>query len=63
MKIAIVTGSGGLIGSETVNFLLLRGFKVLGIDNNFRKFFFGKDGDVLKSINLLKKNKNYKHFF
>lgn len=62
MKFAIVTGSGGLIGSEAAKFLCKKGFKVLGIDNNFRGFFFGKDGDVSKTISKLKKISNYKHF-
>ena len=62
MKFAIVTGSGGLIGSEAAKFLCKKGFKVLGIDNNFRSFFFGKDGDVSKTISKLKKINNYKHF-
>lgn len=62
MKIAIVTGSGGLIGSETAKFLCKKGFEVLGIDNNYRSFFFGKDGDVSQTIKKLKKLYHYKHF-
>ena len=46
MKIAIVTGSCGLVGSESVSFFSKKGFKVVGIDNNARKLFFGKDGDI-----------------
>ena len=42
MKIAIVTGSSGLIGSESVKFLLKKNYQVIGIDNNFRKYFFWK---------------------
>ena len=40
MSIAIITGSSGLVGSETVNFFCKKGFDVIGIDNNLRKFFF-----------------------
>jgi CDP-paratose 2-epimerase len=46
MSIAIVTGSSGLIGSETVKFLHEKGMTVYGIDNNLREYFFGADGSV-----------------
>lgn len=41
MPIAIVTGSGGLIGSEAVRTLTREGFDVVGIDNDLRASFFG----------------------
>lgn len=41
MNIAIVTGSAGLIGAETVRQFAQSGFKVVGIDNDMRKYFFG----------------------
>ncbi len=43
MKIAVVTGSAGLIGSEAVRFFARKGFKTIGIDNDMRKFFFGDE--------------------
>jgi CDP-paratose 2-epimerase len=46
MSVAIVTGSSGLIGSESVRFLASKGFDVVGIDNNLRAYFFGADGDT-----------------
>ena len=46
MRIALITGSCGLVGSESSVFFAKKGFKILGIDNNTRKFFFGKDGDI-----------------
>ncbi len=61
-KIAIVTGSCGLVGSESCIFLLKKKFKVIGIDNNFRKKFFGKDGDTLWMKNKLSNIKNYNHY-
>ncbi len=61
MSLVIITGSNGLIGSEAVNFFSKKGFDVIGIDNNFRKFFFGKDGSTNWIKNILKKNKRYKH--
>lgn len=45
-KKILITGSAGLIGSEAVRFFCLKGFEVHGIDNNMRKYFFGKDGDT-----------------
>jgi CDP-paratose 2-epimerase len=41
MKVAIVTGSSGLIGSESVRFFARKNFKVVGIDNDMRQYFFG----------------------
>lgn len=43
MSVVIVTGSAGLIGSEAVRFFCKKNFDVVGIDNNFRKTFFGED--------------------
>ena len=63
MKIALITGSCGLVGSESALFFAKKKFKILGIDNNARKFFFGKDGDISWVKKDLKKNiKNYEHF-
>ena len=41
MRIAIVTGSGGLIGSESVRYFAEQGFDVIGIENDMRARFFG----------------------
>ena len=62
MSLAIITGSTGLVGSEAVNFFHDKGFDVIGIDNNLRKFFFGKSGSTswVKS-KLIKRNKNFKN--
>ena len=46
MSVALITGSSGLVGSEAVNFFCNKGFDVVGIDNNLRKFFFGNDGST-----------------
>ena len=63
MSIVIITGSNGLVGSEAVNFFHDRGFDIIGIDNDLRKFFFGKNSSTswVKS-KLIKRNKNFKHF-
>ena len=63
MSVVLITGSCGLVGSEAVKFFCKKGFEVWGIDNNFRKKFFGKDGDTSWLKNNLKKTfKSYKHF-
>jgi CDP-paratose 2-epimerase len=63
MALAIITGSSGLVGSENVKFLTDKGFEVIGIDNNERKFFFGEDGDTTKIKNKnLRYSKFYRHF-
>lgn len=46
MRIAVVTGSAGLIGAETVRFFAKKGFKVVGIDNDLRKYFFGDEAST-----------------
>ena len=62
MSIAIVTGSGGLIGAESVKFFSDKFDKIIGIDNDSRRYFFGKTASVVSNINILKKEiKNYKH--
>jgi CDP-paratose 2-epimerase len=45
-KRILVTGSSGLIGSETCGFFSQRGFSVHGLDNNQRAVFFGPQGDT-----------------
>ena len=62
MKIALITGSCGLVGSEASIFFAKKGFKIIGIDNNARKFFFGKDGDITWIKSKLKKEvSRYNH--
>ncbi len=60
-NIIIVTGSCGLVGSESVKFFLKKKFFIVGIDNNYRKKFFGKDGDTFWLKKKLILNKNYLH--
>jgi len=63
MSVIIVTGSSGLIGSECVRFYCQEGYNVIGIDNNFRKYFFGEDActEWVKK-DLINSFKNYKHY-
>ncbi len=62
MKI-LITGSSGLVGSESVRFYADKGYDVYGIDNNMRKYFFGKEADTFPVQNyLVRKYNNFKHF-
>ena len=63
MDIAVVTGSGGLIGSETVGFFAQRGFTVVGIDNDMRKYFFGPEASTQWNVQGLRETvPGYIHF-
>lgn len=63
MKKVLVTGSGGLIGSEAVRFFSQRGFEVYGIDNDMRRYFFGNEASTQASVRELKKNLPHYHHF
>ncbi|MBA3262204.1 MAG: NAD-dependent epimerase/dehydratase family protein [Thermoleophilaceae bacterium] len=41
MAVAIVTGSGGLVGSQTVEHFAQAGYQVIGLENDMRSVFFG----------------------
>lgn len=60
----IITGSFGLIGFETVNFFLKKGYKVIGLDNNIRSKLFSIKTNYEKKREYLKKTykNNYTHY-
>jgi len=63
MSVAIITGSGGLIGSETAEFFHEKGMEVVGIDNDMRKYFFGGEASTDWNVKRLEKRlKGYTHF-
>lgn len=62
MKTIIVTGAGGLIGSESVRYFCDKGFNVIGIDNDTRAYFFGQEASTKWAINnLVEKYPNFKN--
>ncbi len=62
-KKLLVTGSGGLIGSEAVSYFDLQGWQVLGLDNNMRADFFGPSGDTTWNLKRLQQQtNNFTHF-
>lgn len=46
MPVAIITGAGGLIGSEAVEHFIAGGFDVVGIENDMRARFFGPEAST-----------------
>jgi CDP-paratose 2-epimerase len=61
-KVVLVTGSSGLIGSESALFFDNRGWQVHGIDNNMRREFFGPDGDTLWNLERVRRlTRNFQH--
>ena len=54
--VAIVTGAGGLIGSECVRFLATQGYDVIGIDNDMRQQFFGAEASTHANSQRLSKD-------
>jgi CDP-paratose 2-epimerase len=61
-KTAIVTGSSGLIGSQTVKFLIEKGYYVVGIDNDMRSYFFGSDASTRESEEKMLSEYGREHF-
>ena len=63
MKVAIISGSAGLIGAEAVRFFSEKGFKIVGIDNDMRARFFGEDASTAWNLERLKDaNPEYMHY-
>lgn len=53
MPTAIVTGSGGLIGSESVCHFVQAGYDVIGLENDMRARFFGPDASTAHTSKIL----------
>lgn len=62
MSIAIVTGSGGLVGAETARVFAEKGMHIVGVDNDMRSHFFGKEASTAwQSEQLCKAIPNFVH--
>ena len=58
----LVTGSSGLIGSEAAEYFDGLGHRVIGVDNNMRREFFGPKGDTTWNlIRLQRVTRNFTH--
>ena len=63
MNIAIITGSSGLIGSESVAYFATQFDKVIGIDNDMRQYFFGENASTdWNRIRLKEEFPNFIHY-
>ena len=56
MSIALVTGSAGLIGSETCKHFHAGGFDVVGMDNDMRAQFFGPGASTRRVSEIASSN-------
>ena len=62
MSVALVTGSAGIVGSESCKRFHAEGLDVAGIDNDMRAQFFGPEASTASTRNGLEKTlKNYSH--
>jgi CDP-paratose 2-epimerase len=63
MSVAIVTGSAGLIGSETVRHFGSLGLEIVGIDNDMRRTFFGDEASTAWNRRQLQERfpRRYRH--
>ncbi len=64
MPTVLITGSAGLIGSESVRFFAQLGFNIIGIDNDLRAYFFGESASTQWNRDLLKDKygEQYRHY-
>jgi CDP-paratose 2-epimerase len=64
VSLALITGSGGLIGSEASRFFADLGFQVVGIDNDMRQIFFGPEASTRWQVERLQTELNgrYSHY-
>lgn len=58
MKSVLITGVGGLIGSESALFFSKKGFNIIGIDNDMRSYFFGENASTKWNCERLKREIN-----
>lgn len=62
MGVAVITGSGGLIGAEAVRFFSSRFEKVVGVDNDMRAYFFGSEASTDWAVQQHRESvANYEH--
>jgi|HubBroStandDraft_1064217.scaffolds.fasta_scaffold18017_2 CDP-paratose 2-epimerase len=63
MSVAIITGSAGLVGSEAVFHFAGRGLDIVGIDNDLRSEFFGREASTRWVRDRLRAEvRGYRHY-
>jgi CDP-paratose 2-epimerase len=53
MGVVVVTGSGGLVGGEATRYFARLGYDVVGIDNDMRSTFFGREASTAWNVERL----------
>jgi len=53
VPVAVVTGSGGLVGSEAVRHFVRLGYDVIGLENDMRARFFGAEASTTETSEQL----------
>jgi CDP-paratose 2-epimerase len=56
VRTAIVSGSGGLVGSESVSHFAERGYDVIGLENDMRAQFFGPSASTAHTTQSLRRD-------
>src|SRR5262245_43930319 len=64
MSVVLVTGSCGLVGSESAAHYASRGYDVVGLDNDLRSVFFGPEASIAWIRERLQREQpsRYHHF-
>ena len=57
----LITGSGGLIGSEAARFFANKGWDIVGIDNDLRAMFFGPEASTRWNLARLSKELGHRY--
>ena len=50
MKTVLVTGAGGVVGAATARHYCGNGFRVIGVENNLREYFFGPEASTKDAV-------------
>jgi CDP-paratose 2-epimerase len=61
MPVVLITGASGLIGSEAALFFSEKGFDIVGVDNDMRRYFFGDDASTAWRRQRLERLRAYEH--
>ncbi len=62
MSVVLITGAAGLIGSESALVFASKGFDIVGVDNDMRRYFFGDDGSTAwRRARLEQRIRGYQH--
>lgn len=63
MSVVLITGSAGLIGAQAARFFAAKQMRIVGIDNDMRRYFFGPEASTDWSRQKLQHDlENYTHF-